>query len=357
MIGSKKDKVSSGLHATVAKIHAVYGKRLSQDDYSALMGCTSVTEAATYLKHNTHYAKILEGIDTNTIHRGMLEDILHRSVYENYFRIIGFEKISGSEFYNYLIIKTEIDEILICIQHLNAGSEDHINTLPIYMDRYTSFDLLELAKVRSFSELMYLLEKTPYYGLLKDMRPAAEEDGSDGSIDYPACELKLRSYYYNRVLDSLNAFDKDTRKRLTEYIGTQIDMINIINSYRMTKYFSADENVIKPRMIPIHKHYAERTLDELYKASDSDEFVKRFSQTGYGRSAAELGFDMSDPESALVRLRYKQTKRAFSRSVTAPECFFTFNMLMETEVKNIIRIIEGIRYSLPAKEISALLIS
>ena len=58
-----------------------------------------------------------------------------------------------------------------------------------------------------------------------------------------------------------------------------------------------------------------------------------------------------------VQLRYKQTKRAFSRAVTAPECFFTFNMLMETEVKNIIRIIEGIRYSLPAKEISSLIIS
>lgn len=348
-----KDAGGRKLNATVAKMHAVYGKRLKNEDYSALMSCTSVADAAGYLKRNTYFSRALEGIDTETLHRGNLENILRRSVIENYFRITGFEKIGMNEFYNYIVIKTEIDEILICILHLNAGTTDHITTLPIYMNKYTSFNLLELAKVRDFSELLSLTEKTPYYDILKQFKT----DKPGVHIDYAGCELKLRTYYFGRLIESLGAFGADTQNRMKNYIGTQIDMINIINSYRMTKYFSADRHEIKKRMIPIYLKIPEKKMDELYSANDEEDFLGKFSKTYYGRELAEEGYDMKNPEAALIHFRYKQTKRAFSRSVTAPECFFTFNTLAEIEMKNIIRIIESIRYELPVREISSLLIN
>ena len=350
--GKKKSR-SRNLNATVAKMHAVYGKRLKADDYSALMSCTSVSDAADYLKRSTYFGRWLEGVDTENIHRGNLENILRRSLMENYFRIIGFEKLGSDEFYNYIIVKTEIDEILICIFHLNAGTDDHITTLPIYMNRYTSFDLMELARVRSFSELLSLTEKTPYHDILKKYTPENEGD----IIDYAGCELSLRTYYSNRLVASLKQFGGETEKRLRSYIGTQIDMINIINSYRMTRYFNAECDEIKARMIPVYLKIPEKKLDELYSARDDKEFLKIFSETYYGREIAEKGFDMSNPEAALTQLRFKQTKRAFSSSRSAPECFFTFNSLAEIEVKNIIRIIEGIRYNLPAKEMSELIVT
>ena len=58
-------------NATVAKIMAIYGKRLTPQDYSELMSRQSVAEAAEYLKKNTHYSDMLSSIDTNTIHRKM----------------------------------------------------------------------------------------------------------------------------------------------------------------------------------------------------------------------------------------------------------------------------------------------
>ncbi len=70
-----------------------------------------------------------------------------------------------------------------------------------------------------------------------------------------------------------------------------------------------------------------------------------------------LGCDINDVERAIQIYRYNKTKRAFSRSQTPAECFYTFNWLMDCELKNIIRIIEGIRYSLTARDISEMLIS
>ena len=333
-------------------MHAVYGKRLKQEDYSALLSCTSVSDAAGYLKRSTYFSRALDGVDTENIHRGNLENILRRSLIENYFRIIGFEKIGGDEFYNFIIVKTEIDEILICILHLNAGTSDHITTLPIYMNKYTSFNLMELARVTSFDELLSLTEKTPYYSILKANKP-----DENGHINYPAIELKLRTYYSNRLADSLKKFGGETEKRLRSYIGTQIDMINIINSYRMKRYFNADSEEIKERMIPIYMRISEQKMDELYNSRDDKDFLEKFSKTYYGREITEKGFDMKNPEMSLVQFRFLQTKRAFSRSTTAPECFYTFIQLAEIEVKNIIRIIEGIRYSLPTKEIAELIIT
>lgn len=356
MVAQRHDAANRNLNATVAKLHAMHGKMLGMKDYSALISCTSVADAAGYLKHNTHYAKTLEGIDTDAIHRGSLENILRRSIYERYFRIIGFEKIGDAEFYNFMIIKTEIDEILICITHLNAGTTDHISTLPIYMNRYTSFDLMDLAKVRSFGELLELIRHTDYYELLEKLRPEKDESGNEGHIDYAACELTLRTYYFRRLLQSAEKFGGNVSRDLRNILGTQIDMINIINAYRMTAFFNADKEDIKARMIPIYMRIPEKKLDELYSARDEKEFLERFSKTYYGRTIAEQGFDMSRPENALSLMRHKQIKRAFSRSVSAPESFLTFVVLAETEVRNVIRIIEGIRYAVPTKEISELII-
>ena len=207
--------------------------------------------------------------------------------------------------------------------------------------------------VYTYDELLDLTAKTPYHDILKKYKPEL----ADGHIDYAACELSLRTYYSGRLVASLHKFGGETEKRLKSYLGTQIDTINIANAYRMIHFFNADQQTVKSRMIPVYLKIPERKMDELYSAQNDQEFLKTLAAGYYGREMAEQGIDMAEPDTALARLRFKQTKRAFSSARSAPECFFTFNSLAEVEVKNIIRIIEGIRYDLPAKEISELLIT
>ena len=91
-------------NATVAKIRAMYGKRLSAEDYAQLASFGSVSEIAEYLKKYTHYGKTLASVDTVMIHRGLLESLLRRHNFETYFRITDFENIGRAEFYNHMII-------------------------------------------------------------------------------------------------------------------------------------------------------------------------------------------------------------------------------------------------------------
>ncbi len=337
-------------NATVAKIMAIYGKRLTQQDYLEMMSKQSVQEAAEYLKKNTHYSELLSSIDTNTIHRGMLENLLRRSVYDTYVRITGFEHISKEEFYNYKILQTEIDEILRCIRFLNAGSEKLISDVPIYLKGLTSFDLIDLARVTDFKELLVFLKKTPYYDVLKSVKT-----NEDGKVDVTECETLLRTYYIKRLKSSLD-FKKNDVKQFVSFLETDIDLINVINSYRLTAFFGATGDEIEKDMLPFGGRLSPAKQKEIYDADSSEEFIKRFSKTNYGRQMIENGYDINNLEQSANQLRYKYAKLMLKRSQSAPLSVYSFIFLLEIEVKNIISIIEGIRYGVESSKIAPLII-
>lgn len=337
-------------NATVAKIMAIYGKRIKPQDYTEMMSKQSVSEVAEYLKRNTHYSGLLSSIDTNTIHRGMLENLLRRSVFETYMRITGFEHISKQEFYNYKILQTEIDEILRCIRFINAKSTKLITDVPIYINHLTSFDLLELAKITDFNELLTFLKKTPYYDVLKTVRP-----NNDGAVDVTKCETLLRSYYIERLKGSLH-FKKRDVQQFNTMLETDIDLINVINAYRLTAFFGESETEIEKDMLPFYGRLSAVKQREIYSAPNSEEFIKRFSKTYYGKQMTENGYDINSLEQSAQRMRHKYAKLMLKRSASAPLSVYSFIFLLEIEVQNIISIIEGIRYGIEVNKIASLII-
>lgn len=337
-------------NATVAKIMAIYGKRIKPQDYTELMNKQNVSEVAEYLKRNTHYSQLLSSIDTNTVHRGMLENLLRRSVFETYMRITGFEHISKQEFYNYKILQTEINEILRCIRFINAGSQKLIADVPIYINHLTSFDLLELAKITDFKELLTFLKKTPYYDVLKQVHL-----GRDGLVDVTKCETLLRSYYIERLKSSLH-FKKSDVEQFVMFLESDIDFINIINAYRLTAFFEASEEEIEKDMLPFYGKLSEAKQKEIYSAPNSEEFIKRFSKTYYGKQMIENGYDINSLEQSAQRMRYKYAKLMLKRSSSAPVSVYSFIFLLEIEVQNLISIIEGIRYGIEVNKIASLII-
>lgn len=338
-------------NATVAKIMAIYGKRLKPQDYTEMMNRQSVSDVADYLKKNTYYGKLLASIDTNTIHRGMLENLLRRSVFETYMKITGFEHISKQRFYNYKIIQTEIDEILRCIRCINAGSAKLIQDVPVYINHLTSFDLLELAKINDFTGLLEFIRKTPYYDILKDISP-----DEDGKVDVTKCETLLRTYYINMLRNSADFRSSDS-KQFISFLETEIDLINIINSYRLTAYFDASEDDIEKDMLTIHGRITDERHREIYSAPNAEEFIRRFAKTYYGKQMLRNGYDIANIEQSARRLRHKYARSILRRSGSAPLSVYAFIFLRETEVQNIISIIEGIRYGVESNKIASLIIT
>ena len=111
-------------NATVAKARAVYGKRLKESDYAELMSKKKVSEAAEYLKRNTHYSEALANVDTSAVHRGFLESLLNKAYYDQYEKLCKFQHLNDEPFYNFLLVRFEIRELLKAILYLNNERDD-----------------------------------------------------------------------------------------------------------------------------------------------------------------------------------------------------------------------------------------
>lgn len=335
--------MNASKNATVAKVRTVYGKRLKENDYNELFSKKKVTDAADYLKRNTHYANAFSGVDTSSIHRGYVETLLHKAYFDEYERLCKFQNLNEEPFYNFLLVKEELREILKAILYLNNDRKDvYIESMYAFFIKKASFDLIELAKARDFKQLLAVIKNTSYYNIIKNIKP-----DKDGNIPYTTCEVMLRTYYLKWLIDTVEKqFDKRSKKALVSQINTQTDIINIINAYRMKKYFSADAQAVKDFSLPFYGRLSQAKQQELYEADTPEEYLRRLSKTMYGRLMENLDENMQGDrfEKELQKLQYSMAKRALMFTDNAAVSLYSYMCLYEIEVNNIISIIECIRY-------------
>ena len=78
--------------ALAGKTRAMYGKLLKSEDYSELMQQRSVGDVAAILKYRTHYRGVLSGINECDIHRIQLENILKKSLLDDFRKLFCFSR-------------------------------------------------------------------------------------------------------------------------------------------------------------------------------------------------------------------------------------------------------------------------
>lgn len=338
-------------NATVARTRAMHGKRLSDADYRELAGKNSVSEVAEYLKKNTQYASALANINTATVHRGHLESVIRRYSFDRYINMCDFQQLGKEQFYNYLIVLSEIREILSIILHINADSSDeYISAMPAYLIGKTQISLIELAKAESMKDILLVVRHTGYYNVLKTV-PCDEK----GHVDYLSCEIKLRTFYYQWLTDTVKKdFPKSVASELLDLIRTQIDLINIINAYRMKKHYGLSSDEIETRLLPFYKKLSRKVRAELFENESSEDFLSAFSKTYYGK---DIDFEQTGNfEIQIRKIQSRMARKALAFSQSAAVSIYSLVFLNDIEVKNIITIIEGIRYGRSSDSILSMII-
>ena len=327
-------------NATITKAKAMYGRRITEAGYKELAGKKTVSEAAEYLKRSTHYSEALSTLNTAAVHRGHLETVLRKYNFDRFIGLCSFQDLGKTKFYEYQNILSEIQEILSVILHLNSGRMDeYIASVPSYLISKTSFDLFEIAKVRNMHELLAVLRHTPYYSVL------AETEGADiNKADYLRCELLLRTYYFKWLTDVVRKdFSGRTRTELLRQIEVQIDFINLINAYRMKKFYGLSVEDIEKHSLPFYGKLNQKKRNAIFSSGSAEEFIAAVSRSVYGPKITYDG--QEDFETAVNKLRSEQARRTLMFSDSPALSIYSFGYLMDVELSNVITIIEGIRYS------------
>lgn len=336
--------------ALIGKIRSLYGKRITSEQYREIMKKSTVSEVCAYLKNNSDYADTLAPYNEATIHRGQLEVLIERDIFETYVRLKKFNDIiSNTNIFAYITRKLEIREILYCIQLLNANeTEEYINALPSYFIKHASFDLIEMAKSNNFSELLNSLKSTRYYDYLKDITLTP-----DGKVDYSECEICLYNEYYDDVIENMsNSLHKSERDEVTDMIKMSILIKNILTVFRMRMLYNETEDEVRKSLIKAGMK--DRYFDKLISAASSEEFFRAVKAIPYIKK-----YSMSDKATFsedMHKILYEMYVTKIRMSTKAFVVFYSLFSLYDFERENLTTIIEGIRYKVPQKEIENLLI-
>jgi len=339
--------------ATVAAIRTVYGKRLSAADYRDLLNLHSLPEIVAFLKDTERYGELLRGLDPAFTHRGYLEMLLQRDPFIQCLHFCKLEQLHKQPFFRFFIYDREIRELVKAIRLLPDAPQGYISAMDTWVAPYLDISLDAIARAADAEQLIAALAHTPYAPVLKkQLQP-------DGTLPYTASEIALRVCYLNRLReDAKKAFKPDEIAVLQNLVGEQIDLINIINAYRMKSVFHADEETLHPMLLPISGKLPARFCEELYTAPDAAQFLAALRNTRYGRKLPELSETEESVriEHAFQTLRCRTAKNALHFSDNAAVSLYALHVLNEAEVRNLITVIEGIRYGKPVPYLESLLI-
>ena len=337
-------------NAVLSKARAMYGKRLTAENYRELLGCRTVGEVAAVLKNRTSYGTVLAGINENEIHRGILEAELKKNLFEDYASLARYEISVGEHFARYLVTRSEIEQILHSILLLDAGKpEEYLFSIPSYLAHHTRINLSVLGRIRSYDDLLEALDHTPYRKLLEPFRP---EEG--GAVNYTGIENALYSYLYSSAYETIRKYTKgETARQLLSIFDSYIDLTNYVKILRLKFHHHAEPEDVRSSLLPFGT-LKKSALDGMLEAQDPEEAEEIMKRTPNGKRA--LNTERSYADEIPHRMNFRVCRHYIRFSTHPSVVMVSYLFLMQAEITDIITIVEGIRYQLSPVEIEKLLV-
>lgn len=337
-------------NVVLSKARAMFGKRLSKKDYEALLACSSVADILVYLRNQTKYSEILSEIKQKDIHRRHIETILRQQLFYDFIKLCHYELSVGELFSNYLIQRIEIEHTLHFLALFEAErTKEYIYSLPAYFDSLTKIDIHALVDVKSYDDILKAYEHTEYYDVFLKNRP---EEGKN--LNLSVIENELLSILYKNVFATIKKHTGGKQKKeLTTIFQSNIDLTNFVRILRLKKYFHLDLAEIEKNLLPYGSLTA-KNIAALASAKDSAELFKIMQSTVAGRGISKMKYAFA---SEIIKVgNYSRSIKSLRFSIYPSVVMISYTMIQEIEITNIINIIEGIRYNVPADEIKKILV-
>ncbi len=337
-------------NVVLAKARAKYGKRLKEKDYRNLLECKSVTEIAAYLKANTAYHDVLTGVNEYDIHRGQLEVLIKQKLFYNLSSFVRYELSVGEQLADYVIARTEIEEILDALMLMTAGrQEEYSQAAPLFLSKHTKIHMEQFASIKNYGEFLEALGNSVYRRLLAPYEPKPGEP-----VDVFAVENELYSYLFSHVQDIIDHRVKGkTKKEVKELFQGYIDLENYARIIRMKRRFRAQPEFIEKNLLPFGS-LKPKQLSALVHAETANQAAAVFRTTSRGKKVANVEYNFVDE--LAQRIKFISGKHYIHFSSHPPVVLLSYIFLADTEVHNITTIVEGIRYQVPVDDIKKLLI-
>lgn len=338
---------SRASNSVMTRARARYGASLSNSDFDALSGLSSLGEAVSYLRSKTHFAPYFEKLASDpSLSRIKLETAIRTAFMTDAQRLCGFEKSVGSTIYNYIIISNEAELLFDYIINLSQGTpEKMIFKLPAKYSSPTKIDFSKLFQINNVAELSRYLQKTKFSKLVTVLPKSI-----GGEFDISLIESTIERIKYGIVFDIINkSFASETAKTLSEGILMRIELTDFNLIYRAKKYYGLSENNIRTNLIGYRCLLSAKTSESILAAKTAEEALDILKSSRYASKIERHGID--DIELFCKKAAIDSDIRQIHFSADPAVVLTSYLHIFETECDNVIKIIEGISYKMPKEEI------
>ncbi len=339
-----------GYSAVAAKVRAMYSEVLTSEDYELLMNKPRVTDVFLWLKDNSVYGAVMKGINESTVHRGQIERVFSKALFHDAYKLSLMLSQNDRKMLACILAKTDIQIIKRVIRSIHTGVSLDIGTVKsLYKDETLGipFDLKAVLTARSYQELAQALKPTPVYQVIEPFLRENLENTFE-------LENALDQYYYTMLHKSADAYLRGKDRRITkEFLAAEVDMHNLLRSYRYREYYSYSGEKMLAHLFP-NQYKLRPDFWKRMAESDSKDFRALVSETRYGSLFAQENDDRwyQEASQAMANI-FRRHLRRDPYNFTAVAAYI---FLKEIDIQNLITIIEGVRYSLDPGEIRTYLV-
>ena len=317
-----------------AKMKGMYTKELNQEELDELLRLSSLRDVIYFLK--TKFSS-LENINEN-MNRREIEQELNNLFIDDILKISKYLNKNEKEIFKIFLLKYEISIVKNVYRNVTTNRDSKIYLKNV--DNWTSKMFTSIHKINDVTkekDFFEIIKNQNYYYIFEDYIDKKNE------IPLEDLETKLDNYYFYEIYNVAHSFNKE----LENMIGTEIDLLNIIMIYRVKKYFDYTNDDIKNFLIPIFYRIKNSTINELMSCNSFDEMISVLNKTPYSKVFKDENYIEHDKNQYLYNIYIKYFKEKLFNICTV---FCNIN-LIDIEIKNIINIIEGIRYNIDKTEI------
>lgn len=336
-------------NAVTAKVHSLFAKRLTDEDYGNLLSFHTNEEIFNYLRSETYYAEYLDALPSVTLSRTRFENALQKSLLDRKASLCRFQKLIGDETYRYFIKKDETETILYCARHLDTVFiTDLFERPPVYTSEQC-ISGADLQKATSFDEFADLLSDTPYARLVE---PLFSLDNSYKSL--AALERILFNKLYSDVKDLIcKKYKGKARDEILTFIKFISDMNTVSSLYRLTENYPDSKSFKAGIFMPPVTAFTKKEIGEFEAAQSPEDVLSIIRSSVYGKYFTEKPDNI---DLYVRRLILKKSMKNIRYSQNSVLALFSYETVMKNEIKNIIHIIEGVKYGLTPDEISDIIV-
>lgn len=333
--------MSAGYEALTAKVKAMYGKRLRTADYVRMAGLSGVDEVYADLRQHPVWGPAVHRLSGESrFGRARLEAALRNQVREEYVRLSAFIPRRDRALMEFPILRSELDGLLYTLTRLRAGRAGAPEPLPTSFIRHSKTDEDALARCTDYQGMLEAARQSIFYQPLLRLRTPTGEPP-----EYTAAEAALRRVYLDHMLDLIQKrYEGDARAVLRGSIGTQVDMLNIMHLLRLKQFFPEEDDFLKV-LVPYHYKLRPDQVRAMCSAGTPDQVLEVVEGTPYANIFR--GVQVADLERLYSQTLFRLSRRQLMLGRPSVYSAVAFLNLRELELKELITVVETVKYQAP----------